>query len=149
MHKLKKLRLSRDMVGLNLYRTYGLSFIFRNVGLSAKRVKTDAAFAATRQKAARFAAAARAAGLIYRSLLPRSYQWDGKSCFRKLLSCLVKGIKNEWVPCHPEGLHQARLCTLIAFECPTIEKGMVLTIPPLHPTMDINAPLSATHFKLI
>lgn len=148
MPKLKKLRLSKDLPGVNLYRKDKFAFIFRNIGLTSKRVKTDPAFARTRRKATEFTTAAHLAHLIYRSLLPAPVKWKGNNCYRRLLASLVKNTPLEAFSCNPAAFPQPPFFSTQTLLYPGNKKLHVLTIPPFNPLKDINAPVGATHFTL-
>jgi hypothetical protein len=161
MPKLKKLRLSKDLPGVNLYRKDKFAFVFRNIGLTAKRVKTDAAFAATRAKATAFAGSATIAGHIYRAIKESASHLDGKDCYRRILARTVSAmppfvttqgpvqyIGLSGFQCNTHAFPQRALHALCSMDHITGQKIITARIPALFPPTDINGPWGATHFKL-
>jgi hypothetical protein len=160
MPKLKKLRLSKDLPGVNLYRKDKFAFVFRNVGLTSHRVKTTPAFAVTRRKAAAFSQAATTARYIYRTLLPFMEPLNSGDCYKRLLARIVQSTNASGTsPAHWNANALTGFqCNLHAFPQPTLHKHCTLHyikeentaiahLPPLFPLTHINAPIGATHFQ--
>lgn len=153
MPKLKKLRLSKDLPGVNLYRRDKFAFVFRNTGLTRKRVLNHAVFGNTRRKAAAFAYASKTAGRLYRALLPEAAAWNGKDCYHRILAQTLKGAATpgpalHGFPCNPHSFPQPILHAVCSLSYHPAEQMITALIPSLHPIKDINAPLGATHFTL-
>ena len=161
MRKLKKLRLSKDLPGVNLYRKDKFAFVFRKRGLSSFRVKTDPAFAVTRSKAACFAHTSYIASRIYQILRPVPAAHVTSTCYKRILAELQKE-KNNRSDAHGQTaltILQGFRVNVHSFQQPTLhslcrlerndEQGIVnACIPPLHLVRDINAPIGATHCSL-
>ena len=143
MRKLKKLRLSKDLPGVNLYRKDKLSFVFRKVGLTPERVKTDPAFALTLSKAAAFARASSIAGQLYKMLRPLLSPWLVKTGYRRLLVCILSGMEKESAAPFPPSMEYP-LCRFTYDR----QQGLIsVCIPPFRLAGDLDAPIGATHYK--
>jgi len=158
MHKLKKLRLSKDLPGVNLYRRDKFSFVFRRPGLTAHRVNTDPAFAATRRRATAFARAAGLAAHLHRLLAPLLGPVAAKTNYRRLVAALVKDINNRqsWpgrgvvnilkaFPCNSRSIPQPGLLSRYRLAYDSPNNTITLSMPSLRLTRDINPPIGATH----
>jgi len=161
MRKLKKLRLSRQLGQVNIYRKDKFHYVFRNIGLTAQQVKTTLAFAATRTRASVFARASPTAARLYRLLAPMLGRHTTKNLYRNILSALVKEINRQNNPKGRRGLLVLKSfpCNTGSFPQPLLHehctlswhrrhKTVHLALSSLCPVTDINPPIGATHIQL-
>ena len=162
MRTLKKLRISKHMPGVNFYRKDKFAFVFRKVGLTGYRVKTDPAFSATRKKAAGFAHASQIAGRLCKTLRPFLTPSPAKSLYKRLLTGMVMEMNYQGgtpgkmnmailqnFQCNPRSFAQTLIHLFCGCTCNSGKKTMEVFVPSLVPVRDIDFPLGATHVRLL